>query len=96
MSGLHTRDLEIPSVTGVSLHQGVTATANEMDVTDGGQGSIKEGGENGPQSRHERGGVQKQGEWMNGTFFKREKWLLPIPIELRTGDIWNTVRKPGS
>lgn len=43
MSGLHTRDLEIPSVMGVSVYQGVTATANEMDVTDGGLGQHQRG-----------------------------------------------------
>lgn len=85
MSGLHTRDLEIPSVTGVSVHQGVTAAANEMDVTDGGLGQHQRGWRTVVQSQHERGGVQKQGEWMNGGLFKRENGSCLFQLSIEQG-----------
>lgn len=83
MSGLHTRDLEIPSVMGVSVYQGVTATANEMDVTDGGLGQHQRGWRTVVQSQHERGcsEARRVDEWRP---FQKRKWLLPIPIEHRT------------
>lgn len=58
-------------------------------------GSIKEGGERLYKADMRGGCSEARGvdEWRP---FQKRKWLLPIPNEHRTRDIWNTVRRPGS